>query len=363
MTVRLTINEKTIEAQKGQTVLEAARQNGIIIPTLCYHKSLSPVGSCRLCVVEVEGWGREAASCTLEVSDGMTVFTETPALAKSRRKVLELLLYHFHDAGYASSDRHETEFMHWVNYYGAKSPVGFEPRVPYALDSDPNPFVWVDRNKCILCTRCVRACAEVQGRSVWGIGERGAKARLIAGADTTLLNARCESCGACVSVCPTGALDDKMSVGLGKPDKIVTTTCSYCGVGCSYDLNIKDNRIIRVTSNPNAPVNGLHLCVKGRYGYDYVHHPERLTQPRVRRYLLDGKTRSPGADRGEWVEVDWETALGVVAKKFVQIKKESGPDAIGVLTSAKCTNEENYLMQKFARQIIGTHNIDHCARL
>jgi formate dehydrogenase major subunit/formate dehydrogenase alpha subunit len=293
----------------------------------------------------------------------MAVFTETPALAKSRRKVLELLLYHYHDGGYASRDRHEIEFMHWVNTYQAKLPEAFEPQVRYAPDSDPNPFVWVDRNKCILCTRCVRACAEVQGRSVWGIAERGAKARLTAGADTTLLNARCESCGACVSVCPTGALDDKMSVGLGKPDKMVTTTCSYCGVGCSYDLNIKDNRIIRVTSNPNAAVNGLHLCVKGRYGYDYVHHPERLTQPKVRQYLLEGGTRSPGADRGEWVEVDWETALGLVAKKFVQIKNESGPDTIGVLTSAKCTNEENYLMQKFARQVIGTHNVDHCARL
>jgi predicted molibdopterin-dependent oxidoreductase YjgC len=363
MTTKLTINGQAIEAQEGQTVLEAAQQNGIIIPTLCYHKDLSPVGSCRLCVVEVEGWGREVASCTLEASEGMSVHTETPALAKSRRKMLDLLLYHYHDAGYAARDRHQTEFMHWVNHYNASVPAGLEPQARYPVNSDPNPFVWVDLNKCILCTRCVRACQEIQGRFVWGVGQRGAEAKIIAGADTTMLQARCESCGACVAYCPTGALDEKMSVGSGIPDKLITTTCPYCGVGCNFDLNIKDDRIIRVTSNPNAPVNGMHLCVKGRYGYDYVHHPDRLTRPKVRKYLLDGGSRAPDEDRGDWVEVDWEIALGVVAGKFVQIKQESGPDAVGVLTSAKCTNEENYLMQKFSRQVIGTHNVDHCARL
>lgn len=363
MTVKLTINGQAIEAREGQTVLEAARQNGITIPTLCYHKDLSPVGSCRLCVVEVESWGRDVASCTLEASDGMTIHTETPALVQSRRKMLDLLLYHYDDAGYAARDRHQTEFMHWVNYYNASVPTGFAAQVRYPVNSDPNPFVWVDLNKCILCTRCVRACEEIQGRFVWGVGKRGAKAKIIAGADTTMLNARCESCGACVAYCPTGALDDKMSIGSGIPDKLVTTTCPYCGVGCNFDLNIKDGRIIRVTSNPDAAVNGMHLCVKGRYGYDYVHHPDRLTRPRVRKYLLDGGSRAPGAARGDWVEVDWDTALGVVARKFVQVKKESGPDAVSVLTSAKCTNEENYLMQKFSRQVIGTHNVDHCARL
>ncbi|HEX6303731.1 MAG TPA: formate dehydrogenase subunit alpha [Anaerolineales bacterium] len=363
MTVTLTINGQAIEVQEGQTVLEAAQQNGIIIPTLCYHKDLSPDGSCRLCVVEVEGWGREVASCTLEASNGMTVHTETPALIQSRRKMLDLLLHHYHDAGYASTDRHQTEFMHWVNHYNAGVATDFEPQARYPVNSDPNPFVWVDLNKCILCTRCVRACEEIQGRFVWGVGQRGAEAKIIAGADTTMLSARCESCGACVAYCPTGALDDKLSVGSGMPDKLVTTTCPYCGVGCNFDLNVKDDRIIRVTSNPNAAVNGMHLCVKGRYGYDYIHHPDRLTKPRVRKYLLDGGSRAPEEDRGDWVEVDWDTALGIVARKFVQIKKETGPDAVAVLTSAKCTNEENYLMQKFSRQVIGTHNVDHCARL
>ncbi len=364
MAVQMTINDRPLEARDGQTVLEAARKHGITIPTLCYHKDLSPVGSCRLCLVEVEGTRGQVAACTLSVSEGMVVRTDTPALAESRKLVLEMLLRNYVDAGYTADDRDETEFMHWVRHYSAQLPEGFTPKARYAVDSDPNPFVWVDLNKCILCTRCVRACAEVQGRFVWGVGYRGDDAKIVAGADTTMLDARCESCGACAAYCPTGALDDRMSIGLGRPDKVVTTTCPYCGVGCQFDLNVKDNKIIRVTSNPNAPVNGMALCVKGRYGYDFVHHPDRLTKPKVRKYLLEGlEIRDRRLGRGAWVEVDWDTALDIVARKLVTVKRESGSDAIGILASAKCTNEENYLMQKFARQVIGTHNVDHCARL
>jgi formate dehydrogenase alpha subunit len=275
-----------------------------------------------------------------------------------------MLLRRYADAGHAAGDRGETEFEHWVRLYGARLPEGARPAPRYPVDSDPNPFLWVDLNKCILCTRCVRACAEVQGRSVWGVGYRGGEAKLIAGLDTALLEARCESCGTCVAYCPTGALDDRMAVGLGRPDRVVPTTCPYCGVGCELDLNVRGERILRVTSNPAAPVNGLQLCVKGRYGYDFVHHPDRLTRPRVRRYLLEGGAKpGPAAAGREWVEMDWDTALGLVAARLAAVKRAAGPDAVGVLASAKCTNEENYLMQKFARQVIGTHNIDHCARL
>jgi predicted molibdopterin-dependent oxidoreductase YjgC len=166
-----------------------------------------------------------------------------------------------------------------------------------------------------------------------------------------------------VAYCPTGALSDKMSYGLGRAHQVskVTTTCGYCGVGCQFDLNIKEDRIIGVTSNPDAPVNGMALCVKGRYGYDFIHHPDRLTRPKVRKYLLDGTERPK--DRGPWVEVDWDTALEISTDKLRSIRDEYGPDSIGMLTSAKCLNEENYLMNKFARQVIGTNNIDHCARL
>jgi formate dehydrogenase alpha subunit len=359
MVVTLQINGKPISAKEDETVLEAASGHGIVIPTLCFHKDLSPVGSCRLCMVEIEGWKGQVAACTLPVIEGMSVLTETPSLISSRKITLEILLQNYSDSG---ENKPLTEFMHWVDYYGARLPEALRVESRYKVDSDPNPFVWVDMNKCILCTRCVRACAEIQGRFVWGVAGRGYESMIIAGANATMLEARCESCGACVAYCPTGALDNRMSIGLGVADELVSTTCPYCGVGCQFDLNIKDGKIIRVTSNPEAPVNGMHLCVKGRYGYDFVHHDDRLTQPLVRQYLLNNESR-PTAGRGDWIPVDWETALNIVAKKFVQVKRESGPNSIGLLSSAKCTNEENYLMQKFARQVIGTHNIDHCARL
>lgn len=360
MSIHLTLNYHSLTAQPGQTVLEAAQAYGLVIPTLCAHKDLSPVGSCRLCLVEVEGWRTPVAACTLPASEGLVIRSETPRLAQLRKETLELLLRHYSDAGYATHGG-ETEFMHWVKHYGAQLPPGLKPTQRHPVNSDPNPFIWVDLNKCILCTRCVRACAEVQGRFVWGVAERGAEARLVAGADANLLTARCESCGACAAYCPTGALADALSLNAGPADKLVTTTCPYCGVGCQFNLNVREGRIVRVTSHPAAPVNGLALCVKGRYGYDFVHHADRLTKPRVRRYLLEGLPRP--ADRGEWVEVDWDTALDLTARKLIRVRQESGPAAVGVFASAKCTNEENYLMQKFARQVMGTHNIDHCARL
>jgi formate dehydrogenase major subunit/formate dehydrogenase alpha subunit len=275
-------------------------------------------------------------------------------VVQTRRDILELLLQDYADAGYAAGDRESTEFERWLKRYHVRRPDAAAPPLRHAVNSDPNPVLWVDWNKCILCTRCVRACAEIQGRFVWGVSDRGHRSRIVAGADTDLLNARCESCGTCVAYCPTGALDDKPSVGRGQPERVVTTTCAYCGVGCQLDLNIRAEKIIRV--------NGRPLCVKGRYGYDFVHHPDRLTRPQVRRYLLEGRPRR-GAARGEWVPVAWETALELAAERLVSIKRESGSEALGVLSSAKCTNEENYLVQKFARQVLGTHSVDHCARL
>jgi predicted molibdopterin-dependent oxidoreductase YjgC len=226
------------------------------------------------------------ASCALPVSQDMVVTTESFELTRSRQALLELILSTYYDAGYEAG-LEDNELIRWAKEYGV-NPVKFmAPRPHYKIDSDPNPFVWVDLNKCILCNRCIRACSEIQGRFVWSLAERGINAHIVAGADTDMLAARCESCGACVAYCPTGALNNKMSLALGDVDRKITTTCTYCGVGCQYDLNIKDERIIRVTSNPKAPVNSMALCVKGRYGYDFVHHPDRLTKPLVRRYLLE----------------------------------------------------------------------------
>jgi predicted molibdopterin-dependent oxidoreductase YjgC len=357
------INGTSLEVPEGFTVLQAARQAGIQIPTLCDHPDLTPHGGCRMCVVEVKGARNPLTACTLPATDGMQVETETSELIHARQTILELLLSNYYDAGYASDAAGENELLQWAHYYGVDAPSKMRTEPRYDVNSDPNPFVWVDRNKCIVCTRCVRACAEIQGRFVWGLEQRGIHNHIEAGSGTDLLDARCESCGACVAYCPTGALSLKPSIEAGKADKKVTTTCTYCGVGCNLNLEVKDNLVIRVSSNPDAPVNGMRLCVKGRFGYDFIHHDDRLTQPMVRQYLLDGGERPEKADRGPWVEVDWDTALDIAARKLAETRDNFGADSVGVLTSAKLTNEENYLVNKFARQVIGTNSIDHCARL
>ncbi|HTP01227.1 MAG TPA: molybdopterin-dependent oxidoreductase [Anaerolineales bacterium] len=367
--ISLTINGHTLEVTENTTILRAAEQAGIVIPTLCHHKDLTPYGGCRLCAVDVRGMRLPATACTMLVSPGMVVETETPELTQYRRTVLELLLARFYDAGYThnGSDDPEldTQFAHWVRHYGIdmKSAMAREPF--RQIDSDPNPYIWVDKNKCIMCTRCVRACAEVQGRFVWTQAYRGYDLRIVAGSRTTMLQARCESCGACVAHCPTGALDNRMSVKAGRPDRTVATICPYCGVGCQLYLNIKDDveggRVISVSSDARAPVNGDHLCVKGRYGYEFIHSQARLSKPRVRKYLLDGVDRS--GKRGPWVEVDWETALRITASGLSTRRDKYGPDSIGLLASAKALNEENYLLNKLARQVIGTNNIDSGAHL
>ncbi len=363
MQVSLRINDRQITADEDQTVLEAAQAHGIVIPTLCHHRDLTPVGSCRLCIVEIENFRGQVPACNLNVTEGMKIQTETPTLVESRRSILGLFLQNYYDAGYISHPDHATEFEYWVRFYGAR-PLNGEITTPrYRINGDSNPFIWVDMNKCILCNRCVRACEEIQGRYVWGVANRGSETRIIAGADSPLLEARCESCGACAAYCPTGALDHKLSIDLGPADRKVTTTCTYCGVGCQFDLNIKGEKVVRVTSNETAPVNGRHLCVKGRYGYDFIHHPERLLRPRVRRYLLADGNKTLHGKQWDWVETSWDIAMEISARKLVEIHRHYGPSKIGILTSAKCLNEENYLMNKLARQVLGTNNIDHCARL
>jgi formate dehydrogenase alpha subunit len=361
--VVLDMDGRRIEAAPGTLLVDAAADNGILIPSLCHHRDLAPSGNCRLCLVEIEGWRTEAPACAVRIEPGMKVRTESPRIAAARRAVLEMLLARYHDAQWGAHSRPENEFEYWCRRYGVAPPESVRAPGPHPTDGDPHPFIRVDLNRCILCARCVRACAEVQVRDVWGIAHRAAGSRPAAGLGGAMLDARCESCGACAAWCPTGALEDRGAEAAGTPEALVTTVCPYCGVGCSYDLAVREERIVRVLSNPLAPVNGMHLCVKGRYGFDFVRHAERLRKPRVRRELLEGAGRAPGAPRGEWVETDWATALALVAERFEAVRRASGPDALGFLASAKCSNEENYLVQKLARQVIGTHNVDHCARL
>jgi predicted molibdopterin-dependent oxidoreductase YjgC len=405
MTVTLTINGQRVTAGEGSTILEAARSNGIRIPTLCHHPDLSNVGACRMCVVSVERARGLQTACTTPVFEGMVVDTESEDARATRKFVLNALLTDHPNECMRCEVNGACELQDLVYEYDVEWPVHDGARHAYPIDPDPNPFIFIDRNKCILCTRCVRACAEIQNRDVWAISNRGFKSKLVAGADQYLLDAACESCGQCVSYCPVGALYDKMSVGKGRPTQVtkVRTTCSYCGVGCNYDLNVRNGRIVRVTSASDAPVNGRALCVKGRYGYDYVHHPDRLTRPLVRAKWLDAGLVAEKLTSGEWslrtlaapepkkrrakdlrgsqnlgshdgenpgglgaaefVEVDWDTALDVVTRKWTHVKAESGGDAFAVLASAKCTNEENFLVNKFSRQVLGTNSLDHCARL
>jgi predicted molibdopterin-dependent oxidoreductase YjgC len=371
--ISLTINDQPLEVKEGTTLLQAATSIGIHIPTLCYHKDLSPFGGCRFCVVEVKGSRLPMTSCNLPASPGWQVLTDSPTVIRYRRAILRMLLSNYYDAGYKQVNGkfgidEDNELIRFAREYDVDIPSAMAKHPRYLMDSDPNPFVWVDRNKCIQCNRCVRACAEVQGRFVWSQSYRGYQACIAAGDDSTMLASRCESCGACVVYCPTGALDNKMSVTAGRADRLVRTTCTYCGVGCQFDLNVKDDvpggRVIRVTSNHDAnsgSVNGLHLCIKGRYGYEFIHHPRRHLRPRVREYLLKGEARP--ADRGKFVDVDWDTALDLVARGLKKVHDEHGGESIGVLASGRLLNEENYLLNKLARQALETNNIDSASNL
>jgi len=262
--------------------------------------------------------------------------------------------------------------------YGIKQTPFVGEQHRYGLD-DRDPFIQRDLEKCILCRRCVRACSEIQVVDAIGIIYRGFRSKVATAFDTRLQDSVCIFCGQCVSVCPTGALTEKDSQGLGRAWQTtkVVTTCPYCGVGCNFDLNVRDGRVVKVTSNWEAPVNKGVLCVKGRFGWQFLHSPDRLTKPLVRAELW----QTWNVERGTWnvergsvsaepspthdgfVETDWDTALDIVVSKLSATRAAYGPDAIGFLASAKCTNEENYLMQKLARAVIGTNNVDHCARL
>jgi formate dehydrogenase major subunit/formate dehydrogenase alpha subunit len=380
--INIKINGQPIQAEPGKTILQVAKEHDVHIPSLCYHKDLNPTGNCRMCVVDVKGGRTLQAACVTPVWEGMEIETNTEKVMQDRKLTLELMLANHPQDCLTCDVAGDCELQDLAYEYKAEVPAWGAKGTRYAVDSDPNPFIRVDMNKCILCRRCESACAEIQVRDVWGVSSRGFDSVMVAGAGVPMLEARCESCGQCVAYCPTGALSNKMNYGVARAHQVrkVTTTCSYCGVGCQFDLQVKDNKVIGVHSNPNAPVNGMALCVKGRYGYDYIHHPDRLVKPKVRRYLLEGKqksdiretifdTRKSNIELSNvgspwaWVETEWDKALDIVAKKVAETRAKFGADSMGFLTSAKCLNEENYLMNKLARQVIGTNNIDHCARL
>jgi len=371
MSVTLTINNRRVVAADGATILEAARAAGIRIPTLCHHPDLSDVGACRMCVVSVERSRGLQTACTTPVFDGMVVDSESPDARATRRFVLEMLLTDHPNECMTCEVNGNCELQDLVYEYEVAWPDHDGKRHAYPIDPDPNPFILIDRNKCIVCSRCVRACDSINGVEAISIVHRGFSARIAFGMDSTMQDSPCEFCGSCVEVCPTAALWPKMSIGKGRPwqFKQTPTTCSYCGVGCQLVLHTRDNAIVKVTGG-DGPANHGYTCVKGRFGYDFVNHEDRLSRPLVRRYLLEGKTKPKAGGNGhhtdtgmELVETTWDSALDITARKFAEVKKQHGGDAFAALCSARCTNEENFLMAKLTRQVMQTHNIDHCARL
>jgi predicted molibdopterin-dependent oxidoreductase YjgC len=369
------INGNRFTFEPGETILEVARRNSIDIPTLCHLKGASPTGACRVCVVEVQGARSLVASCAMPAAAKMVVQTETPKVVAARRMVIQLLLSSGnHNCAVRGSDgRNWTDFQLAVQRADGSQeicPVWGDCRLQdlayrYQVNGERfaptparypieavNPFIVRDFSRCIQCGRCVQACNEVQVNQAIHFGYRGAKSKIIAAGDRPYRDSDCVFCGECVQACPTGALVEKDVRYKVRPweRRSVRTTCSYCGVGCQIDLHVKDNRVVQVTGAEETAPNFGSLCVKGRFGFDFIGSPERLTKPLIR-------------ENGVLRESTWDEATALVARRLGEIRTAHGADSIGVLISARITNEENYIAQKFTRAVLQTNNIDHCARL
>lgn len=351
--VTLTINGRQVTVPAGITVLEAAQLQGINVPTLCHDPELTKPGACRICVVEVKGWRNLPPSCVTTVTDGMEVETHSPAVVEARKTIIDLLLANHPEDCMTCQKFGSCSLADYAYEYGLRKTSFAGDRKEFPFD-DSSAVISRDPSKCILCGKCVRVCDEVVGRHIVDFMSRGFLTSVGPTHEMGLgaADAECVNCGSCVAVCPVGALTEKNMQGKGRAWEVkkVKTTCPYCGCGCNFDLNVRDDKVIGVTSNETSVVNGRHLCVKGRFGYDFVHSIDRLTKPLIKK-------------DGDFVETSWEEALSYVASRLKEIKAKNGSDAMAALTSARCTNEENYLMNKLARVAFGTNNIDHCARL
>lgn len=377
--VELTIDGKKILAQPGTNVLEAALANNIDIPHLCYHPELSVSGGCRLCIVEVEGRPFPIPSCGLDCSEGLVVRTQTEPLREARREILDLFISD-HPLNCVTCDKAGACALQQYAYELGIQKTTHEFEVSKPLYQDDNPFFIRDHQYCILCGRCVRVCDEIVGASAIDIVGRGFESHIATPFDVDMADSTCVFCGNCVQVCPTAALMPVSRMGKGREWELkrVKSICGYCGVGCEIEYEKKNGKILYAQSSPEAPVNGEFLCTKGRFGWDFATHPDRLTSPMIRKdvaYELGLsqepwelpeqsplKVRKPKIE-DSFIPVDWETALDYVAEKLSVTVRENGPDSIMGLSSARCTNEDNYIFQKFFRAGIGTNNIDHCARL
>jgi len=352
--LNLTINGKNIQVPRGTMLLDACQQAGADVPTFCYDPDLKLAGSCRMCVVEVQGRRNLQASCVTPCENNMVVDTESANTVEARKIVLELLLARHKLECLVCEKVGTCKLQDYCYRYGVDE-SRFAGEKAHFTKEDPNPFIERDYDKCIMCTRCVRACEEITGAQAINVKERGHHAKISTIFDGKLADSTCVFCGQCVMVCPVGALTSKVSMGKGRTSECekVLTTCTYCGTGCTLELNVKDDKVVGVTSNRDAkysPVNKGALCVKGRFGWDFIHSQDRLTTPLIK-------------ENGQFRKASWDEALDFAANRMKAIKEQHGPDSIALFSSARVTNEENYLAQKMMRAAIGTNNVDHCARL
>jgi NADH dehydrogenase/NADH:ubiquinone oxidoreductase subunit G len=365
---KLKIDGQTVTVRKLSTILDAAHKLDIPVPTLCHHPELSPYGGCRLCLVEIKGSPKPVTACTTFAREGMEVTTTSPRLEDLRRTTLELILSDHPKDCMVCERAGDCKLQELAYFYGIRE-NRFEGERRVYTKKDNNPFIERDMEKCILCGKCVRICDEIQGVGAIDFAYRGLKTKIVPPFERDL---DCEFCGQCVAVCPTGALTGKMWVHRGRQNfKEVDTVCTYCGCGCNITLFVRRNQVIRVSSKEDT-INEGWLCAKGRFGYGFIHNPDRLTKPLIR--IAPKETHlTSGRDAGDpssltshpssfFKEVSWDEAFDYIAEKLKSIKDKYGPDSIGGLSSARCTTEENYLFQKFMRAAIGTNNVDHCAR-
>ncbi len=352
--VTLEIDGFEVTVPEGTSLMRAAVEAGTQIPKLCATDSLEPFGSCRLCLVEIEGRRGFPASCTTPAEAGMKVRTQSPKLADLRRGVMELYISDHPLDCLTCSANGDCELQDMAGTVGLRDVrYGYEGLNHIKEQADTsNPYFTYDPSKCIVCNRCVRACEETQGTFALTISGRGFESRVSAGESQAFMDSECVSCGACVNACPTATLMEKTIIEAGQPDHSVLTTCAYCGVGCGFKADMKGSEVVRMTPWKDGKANEGHACIKGRFAWGYTTHKDRILKPMIRSKITD-----------PWQEVSWETAIGHAASEFRRIQNKFGVDSIGGITSSRCTNEETYLVQKLVRAGFGNNNVDTCARV
>lgn len=352
--VTLKIDGESISVPQGTSIMRAASMLNRPIPKLCATDSLEPFGSCRICLVEIEGRRGYPASCTTPCENGMVVKTQSDKLHKLRHDVMELYISDHPLDCLTCPANGDCELQDMAGTTGLRAVrYGFKGANHLEDKKDEsNPYFTYDASKCIVCNRCVRACEETQGTFALTIGGRGFKSRVVAGQNQSFLESDCVSCGACVDACPTATLTEKSIIQWGQAQRSVITTCAYCGVGCNFKAEMKGETVVRMTPWKNGKANEGHACVKGRFAWGYATHQDRVTRPMIREHINQA-----------WREVSWDEAFRFAADRFKKIQNEFGKNALGGITSSRCTNEETYLVQKFIRAALGTNNVDTCARV